>query len=171
MYVVSIFVSMQTHCFQIWIIIQYFLNVNVQLQYINYINNYHAYPRCIVLVFLPKRTFCFLSSSACSLLQHLGVYLDESNCNCISNKQHQTKCIIRTARFWNDLKKVPWAQISPLCEIMWSCKCFINWKSIHIVWDQYGCYIDVDQFYWWMKPDYTRDNLRPSTSNCQTCSS
>ena len=144
---------MQTHCFQIWIIIQFFLNVDVQLQYINYISNYLASPRCIVLVFLPKRTFCFLSSSACSLLQHLGVYLDERNYNCISNKQHQNKIhspqrkrneIIyinfnSTARFWNDLKEASWAKYPLFCEMMWSCKCFINWKNIHIVGDQCGC--------------------------------
>ena len=171
---------MQTHGFQIWIIIQFFLNVDVQLQYINYISNYLASPRCIVLVFLPKRTFCFLSSSACSLLQHLGVYLDERNYNCISNKQHQNKIhspqrkrneIIyinfnSTARFWNDLKEASWAKYPLFCEMMWSCKCFINWKKHTYC----GRSMWLYQFYWWMKPDYTRDNLRPSTSDCQTCS-
>ena len=123
------------------------MNVDVQLQYINYIKIYHACPRCIVLLLLPKRTFCFLSSSACSLLQHLGVYLDERNYNCISNKQHQNKIhnpqrqsneIIyinfrTTARFCNDLKKVPWAQISPLCEMMWLCKVLLIEKAVSFI--------------------------------------
>ena len=132
---------MQTHCFQIWIIIQFFLNADVQLQYINYINNYLASPRCIVL-----------SSSACSLLQHLGVYLDERNYNCISNKQHQNKIHSPETKEWNYISNLIARHVSgmtlrkfhrpksPLfCEMMWSCKCFINWKNIHIVGDQCGC--------------------------------
>ena len=121
------------------------MNVDLPLQYINYLKNYHVCPRCIVLLLLPKRTCCFLLSSACSLLQHLGVYLDERNYNCISNKQHQNKIhnpqrqsnaiIYFNFSFWNDLKKVSWAQMFPLCEMLWSCKCFINWQKACILWE------------------------------------
>jgi hypothetical protein len=52
---------------------------------------------------------------------------------------------------------------SPLfCEMMWSCKCFINWKNIHIVGDQCGCYIDVA-----IKFDIY--NFIPLSLDCEFC--
>ena len=66
-------------------------NHYVQLQYIDYIIIYHVCPCCLLFGLLLKRKFCFLSFSACSLLQHLGVYLNERNCSCISTEQHQNK--------------------------------------------------------------------------------
>jgi len=54
--------------------------------------------------------------------------------NKIHNPQRQINEIIyfnfsSTTRFWNDLKKVPWAQISPLCEMMGSCKVLLIEKA------------------------------------------
>jgi hypothetical protein len=28
-----------------------------------------------------------------------------------------------------------YSQMNPLCEMLWSCKCFINWKKAYILWE------------------------------------